>query len=382
MKTTWEVTVKEKNGSVLHPSYTGEDVTREDVIKFFDLEGDDVESYELRLVSEDNGKKISYNEKKVMYDNILKSVDKIIKKRLITEDLNEDDDWDFDNDENTELTDDIKRKVEKYLKQNEGAVSIEWGEDSCTIFDENGIAIEDFMIDVEDDGEIYYTPVSTPSVTLCIEDDDDDDDDFLDEDNNWNSDVDEYDDDLLGENNNWNSEDEDDDYDFDNDENTELTDEIKRKVEKYLKKNEGAVTVEWGEDSCTIFDKNGIAIEDFMIDVEDDGEIYYTPVSTPSVTLCIEDDDDDDSTSLNEDDDLDFDNDLTDDIKRKVEKYLKKNEGAVTVEWGDGSCTIFDKNGIAIEDFMIDVEDDGEIYYTPVSTPSVTLCIEDDEDDD
>ena len=172
MKTTWEVTVKEKNGSVLHPSYTGEDVTREDVIKFFDLEGDDVESYELRLVSEDNGKKISYNEKKVMYDNILKSVDKIIKKRLITEDLNEDDDWDFDNDENTELTDDIKRKVEKYLKKNEGAVSIEWGKDSCTIFDENGIAIEDFMIDVEDDGEIYYTPVSTPSVTLCIEDDD------------------------------------------------------------------------------------------------------------------------------------------------------------------------------------------------------------------
>ncbi len=218
MKTTWEVTVKEKNGSVLHPSYTGEDVTREDVIKFFDLEGDDVESYELRLVSENNGMKLSYNEKKAIYNNILESVDKIIKKRLITEDLDEDDDWDFDNDENTELTDDIKRKVEKYLKKNEGAVSIEWGKDSCTIFDENGIAIEDFMIDVEDDGEIYYTPVSTPSVTLCIEDDDDDeDDDFLDEDNNWNSDVDEYDDDLLGENNNWDSEDEDDDWDFDAD---------------------------------------------------------------------------------------------------------------------------------------------------------------------
>ena len=61
----------------------------------------------------------------------------------------------------------------------------------------------------------------------------------------------------------------------------------KEKVEKFLKKNECAISVVWGEDSCTIFDAEGKAIEDFMIDVEVDGEIFYTPVSTPSVTLQV-----------------------------------------------------------------------------------------------
>ena len=66
------------------------------------------------------------------------------------------------------LTKEQKEKVEKYLKENECAISIVWGEDSCTAFNADGNAIEDFMIDVEDEGEIYYTPVSTPSVTLQV----------------------------------------------------------------------------------------------------------------------------------------------------------------------------------------------------------------------
>ena len=62
-----------------------------------------------------------------------------------------------------------KEKVEKYLQENEGAISILWGDDSITTFNEEGKAIEDFMIDFEDDGEIYYTPVSNPSATIRID---------------------------------------------------------------------------------------------------------------------------------------------------------------------------------------------------------------------
>lgn len=68
------------------------------------------------------------------------------------------------------LSKEKKEKVEKYLKENEFAISVIWGEDSCTIFDSENKAIEDFMIDIdEEDGEIYYTPVSDPSVTLRVE---------------------------------------------------------------------------------------------------------------------------------------------------------------------------------------------------------------------
>ena len=66
------------------------------------------------------------------------------------------------------LTKEAKEKVENYLKGNECAISIVWGEDSCTILESEGKAIEDFLIDVEEDGEIYYTPVSTSSVTLNV----------------------------------------------------------------------------------------------------------------------------------------------------------------------------------------------------------------------
>ena len=62
----------------------------------------------------------------------------------------------------------IKNKVEKYLIENEGGVSFSWGEDSVTSFDSNGNPIEDYMIDIDDNGDIFYTSVSMPNVTLKI----------------------------------------------------------------------------------------------------------------------------------------------------------------------------------------------------------------------
>jgi len=67
------------------------------------------------------------------------------------------------------ITKETREKVERCLKEKECAISVVWGEDSCTTFDAKGNAIEDFMIDVEEDGEIYYTPVSDTSVTLKVE---------------------------------------------------------------------------------------------------------------------------------------------------------------------------------------------------------------------
>ena len=61
----------------------------------------------------------------------------------------------------------IKEKVEACLRKNEGASSVIWGEDSCTTLDENNQVIDDFMIDVEDDG-IFYTSVSNYGVTLSV----------------------------------------------------------------------------------------------------------------------------------------------------------------------------------------------------------------------
>lgn len=66
------------------------------------------------------------------------------------------------------LTKEVKEKVEKYLKENECAISVVWGEDYCTTFDAKGKGIDDYLIDVEDNGEIYYTPVSCWRVTLQV----------------------------------------------------------------------------------------------------------------------------------------------------------------------------------------------------------------------
>ena len=66
------------------------------------------------------------------------------------------------------LTKGTKEKVEMYLIENEGASSVVWGVDSCTIFNVEGRAIEDFMIDIEEDDSIYCTPVSNTSTTIQV----------------------------------------------------------------------------------------------------------------------------------------------------------------------------------------------------------------------
>ena len=49
MQRHFEITVKEKGGAVLHPSYIG-DVNEAFLIKFFGLDNPDVESYDIREV--------------------------------------------------------------------------------------------------------------------------------------------------------------------------------------------------------------------------------------------------------------------------------------------------------------------------------------------
>ena len=66
---------------------------------------------------------------------------------------------------------------------------------------------------------------------------------------------------------------------------------------------------------------------------------------------------------------------ITEETKQKVEDYLKECECATKVVWGEHYCTIYNKEGEPIEDFLIDIED-GTVYYTPVSYPSVTLRVE------
>lgn len=59
---------------------------------------------------------------------------------------------------------------------------------------------------------------------------------------------------------------------------------IKERVESCLRKNEGAWSIVWGEDSCTTFDENKQFIDDYMIDIEN---VFYTPVSNYGVTLLV-----------------------------------------------------------------------------------------------
>lgn len=67
------------------------------------------------------------------------------------------------------ISKETREKVERCLGEKECAISVVWGEDSCTTFNAENKPIEDFMIDVEDNGDIYYTPVSHTSVTLAVE---------------------------------------------------------------------------------------------------------------------------------------------------------------------------------------------------------------------
>ena len=66
------------------------------------------------------------------------------------------------------LTKGTKEKVEMYLIENEGASSVVWGVDSCTIFNVEGRAVEDFTIDIEENDSIYCTPVSNTSTTIQV----------------------------------------------------------------------------------------------------------------------------------------------------------------------------------------------------------------------
>ena len=66
----------------------------------------------------------------------------------------------------------------------------------------------------------------------------------------------------------------------------EIKKSIREKVEVCLRKNEGASSVIWGEDSCTTLDENNQIIDDYMIDIEDE-EIFYTSVSNYGVTLSV-----------------------------------------------------------------------------------------------
>lgn len=61
-----------------------------------------------------------------------------------------------------------KQIVEDALKRDEGACFFEWGEDSVTAYNAIHNAIDDFMIDVDTDGSLSYTPVSNYGVTICI----------------------------------------------------------------------------------------------------------------------------------------------------------------------------------------------------------------------
>ena len=68
---------------------------------------------------------------------------------------------------------------------------------------------------------------------------------------------------------------------------------------------------------------------------------------------------------------------ITQDIKERVEKHLKKHECAVGIEWSEdeGYCTTIDADGNDIETFMIDVDEEG-VWYTSVENWQHTLPIE------
>lgn len=63
-------------------------------------------------------------------------------------------------------------------------------------------------------------------------------------------------------------------------------------------------------------------------------------------------------------------------LKKKIEKGIIAQEGGSYCVWGDdySYLTLIDENGYKIDDYLIDIdEDEGCVWYTPVSYPSVTL---------
>lgn len=61
-----------------------------------------------------------------------------------------------------------KHIIENCLKEHEGASSVSWGEDSCTIHDSSGKPVMDFMIDESED-EVSITSVEDWRHTIAIE---------------------------------------------------------------------------------------------------------------------------------------------------------------------------------------------------------------------
>lgn len=66
-----------------------------------------------------------------------------------------------------------------------------------------------------------------------------------------------------------------------------ISDKQKRIVEDALRCDEGACFFVWSEDSVTAYNAIHNTIDDFMVDVDTDGNLSYTPVSNHGVTISI-----------------------------------------------------------------------------------------------
>ena len=67
-------------------------------------------------------------------------------------------------------------------------------------------------------------------------------------------------------------------------------------------------------------------------------------------------------------------------LKKKIEQGIIAQEGGSYCVWGDdySYLTLIDENGYKMDDYLIDIdEDEGCVWYTPVSYPSVTLVATD-----
>ena len=63
-------------------------------------------------------------------------------------------------------------------------------------------------------------------------------------------------------------------------------------------------------------------------------------------------------------------------LKKKIEQGIIAQEGGSYCVWGDdySYLTLIDKEGYKMDDYLIDiVKEEGCVWYTPVSYPSVTL---------
>lgn len=63
-------------------------------------------------------------------------------------------------------------------------------------------------------------------------------------------------------------------------------------------------------------------------------------------------------------------------LKKKIEQGIIAQEGGSYCVWGDdySYLTLIDKDGYKMDDYLIDiVKEEGYVWYTPVSYPSVTL---------